>query len=650
MQSHNSTNLTKVAVTNASAIPEWALSQRTLFERLNAGAREFVARYTREDGSLIWREEWPGMDGSDDPYEAFQYLALLYALGGDEEVHQLATKMWNAITWQWSQYGQIDREFDGYYDWMHHGEANLYHYFFGLTKPESLIERVRADRFARMYTGEDPLAPNYDPELKLIRAPQAGSKGPRLVVTKEDLGTHRGVLDGYLAPFEDMVTSPFEEGKRPCNWSNDDVFDEVVRLMNQRTTRGDVPLNMNASGQMTHAFMYSGDESLKAWVLEYMAVWHQRARENGGIMPDNVGLSGKVGEYNDGKWWGGHYGWRWPHGYFTIIEPIINSCLNAYLMTGDERHVEMAREQMDINFNLGREIDGVWQTPNKHFDSGWADWRPANPFHAVHLWARTLKDEDMQRVERARGKHDFTSVTIAEKPFSVKHYNTNTLPWYEFINGRLPDYPEDLLAANHRLIDQQLARLRSPHGDPRNWPEVDRIMDYPDSLSMKIDGYAIHAWQEFNPVYFESLIQLMLGAPAHISHGGLQHSTLRYYDADLKRSGVPEGVAALVHAISPDSATVDLVNTSDAPRSVVIQAGAFREHSFTSIELSDASTGEKLTSENLDSEWVQVDLGAGTVVRVTLGMRRYCNVPSYETPWSKRGDWDPIIRPRQLED
>ncbi|MFQ3314331.1 MAG: hypothetical protein ACI9SV_000437, partial [Aquiluna sp.] len=159
MSKHQVPGISRVAIDNKAPAPDWALSQRKLFSRLHEGAREFVARYTREDGSLVWRDEWPGMDGSDDPYEAFQYLALLYALGGDEETFALARKMWDTITWQWSQYGQIEREFDGYYDWMHHGEANLYHYFFGLTKPESLVERVRADRFARMYTGEDPLAP-----------------------------------------------------------------------------------------------------------------------------------------------------------------------------------------------------------------------------------------------------------------------------------------------------------------------------------------------------------------------------------------------------------------------------------------------------------------------------------------------------------
>ena len=78
------------------------------------------------------------MDGSDDPYEGFMNLALLYVLGGSDESYQLARQMWDAITWQWTEYGQIYREFDAYYDWMHHGESYLYLYFLGLADPSSL--------------------------------------------------------------------------------------------------------------------------------------------------------------------------------------------------------------------------------------------------------------------------------------------------------------------------------------------------------------------------------------------------------------------------------------------------------------------------------------------------------------------------------
>jgi hypothetical protein len=56
---------------------------------MNEAAVQFVRRYTRENGTLVWRDEWPGMDGSDDGYESFQNFPLFYALGGSEEVQRL---------------------------------------------------------------------------------------------------------------------------------------------------------------------------------------------------------------------------------------------------------------------------------------------------------------------------------------------------------------------------------------------------------------------------------------------------------------------------------------------------------------------------------------------------------------------------------
>lgn len=647
MTDDSAVTMATLSSTTGGEIPAWAALQVELMERLEAGAREFVDRYTRHDGTLIWRSEWPGMDGSDDPYEAFMYLALLYSIGGSEEVYDLARRLWDGITWQWTQYGQIEREFDRYYDWMHHGEANLFHYFFGLCKPDSLVDRQRALRFAGMYDGSDPIADNYDPELRLIRAPQSGSAGPRHIVTAEDLSTHRGVLDDYPAPFEDMRTSPYELGT--CNWSNDEVFAEVIDLMNQRTTRGDVPLNLNATGQFTHAYLYSGEERLRTWVLEYLAGWEARAEANGGLLPDNVGLSGVVGEYNDGKWWGGHYGWRWPHGWLTIIEPTLNASLNAYLLTGgDDAAVRLVRRQLDLHFELGHADGDAWLVPHKHLDAGWTDYRPANPFHAIHLWARTLDDSDLERVERVPRTSDWAEVIVPRRPFATKHFNANTLAWFEYMRGRNPEYPERALQANHELIDQQLRRLRSEEGDPRLWDRVSHIDGYTDTVSMQTDGYAIHAWQEFCPVYFESLVQLMWGAPMHISHGGLQHGTVRYFDAEARRPGLPVGVGALVSAITTDGCELELVNTdTTAPRTVVIQGGTFGEHRLDSATLVD-ERGAVIATTPVGTPWVTVELGAGSHARLRLGMARYAATPSYETPWSRRTDWDPIITGRRV--
>jgi hypothetical protein len=99
------------------------------------------------------------MDGSDDGYESYGNWPLFYALGGCAEIHQRSRFLWDAITRQFTAYGQLWREFDAYYDWMHHGESSIFLYFLGLADPRIAVDRARALRFAHMYTGDDPEAP-----------------------------------------------------------------------------------------------------------------------------------------------------------------------------------------------------------------------------------------------------------------------------------------------------------------------------------------------------------------------------------------------------------------------------------------------------------------------------------------------------------
>ena len=186
--------------------------------------------------------------------------------------------------------------------------------------------------------------------------------------------------------------------------------------------------------------------------------------------------------------------------------------------------------------------------------------------------------------------------------------------------------------------------MRSADGDPAGFGSIHHIDGHTEALDLQIDGYAIHIWQEFNPVYFESLVQLMWGAPMHISHGGLQHATVRYYDGAARRPGLPDAVAALVRAIGPDFVELELVNIDlDSARTVVVQAGSFGEHRFGAASVGGAEptlVGDK---------WLEVELGPGAGASIRITMERYVNEPSYETPWSRREDWAPIIRPRRLD-
>jgi hypothetical protein len=642
----------RAQVSSKAAAPEWAKLERQIISTLNEVAPEFVARYTRSDGSIIWREEWPSMDGSDDPYEAFMYLALFYTIGGSEEVYELARKMWDSITLQWTEYGQIHREFDGYYDWMHHGEGYLFHYFFGLTKPESLIDRQRAARFAGMYTGKDKEAHNYDRAKKAMLSPLTGSRGPRQVVTHEDWETHRTVLDDYLAPYEDIVKTDFASMR--CHWSDPEVYDDLIKKMNERMNRGDVPLNLNSTSLLTHAYMYTGDADLKQTMLEYLEAWMDRKDANGGIMPDNIGTSGKIGEFNDGKWWGGYYGWRWPHGFMTIMEPVTNAAMNAVLLTGDYKYLDLPRSQFDLIWSLRKEVDGQIKVPHRHFDAGWADYRLPSARHMIYLWTSSMAQEDLDRILALPRDNNWDAIYIpgvsgGDKATGrdTKHYIANTLPWFQFVQGHLPNYPVEILEANLELIKIQLRKMRSNTGNPRNWDSYDpATADEVVGLDLRVPGYNIHAWQEFNPVYFEGLGQMVFGGPMHISHGGLQHGKVRFFDGKLKRPGLPPDVAVIVDGMDATKLSMQVANIGADAHELFIQAGTFAEHRFESVVI---TTADGATSEmEIGDKWFALDLVGGAVASLKFVISRYVNDPSYETPWSARSDWDPIIKGRNL--
>ncbi|MFW5744928.1 MAG: hypothetical protein ACOC2D_16765, partial [Spirochaetota bacterium] len=95
------------------------------------------------------------------------------------------------------------------------------------------------------------------------------------------------------------------------------------------------------------------------------------------------------------------------------------------------------------------------------------------------------------------------------------------------------------------------------------------------------------------------------------------------FDADRRRPGLPADVSALVTSLDAESVDFTLVNTSPVNRhSLVVQAGAFGEHAFTSVDGRDIGV----------EPHIGVDLPPGRSISVHAGMKRYCASPSYRTP------------------
>ena len=148
-----------------------------------------------------------------------------------------------------------------------------------------------------------------------------------------------------------------------------------------------------------------------------------------------------------------------------------------------------------------------------------------------------------------------------------------------------------------------------------------------------------------------------MGTPQTLYNGGILRATVRYFDTDLQRPGLPPDVAALVDSLGAEYVGVQLVNTSpDEARCLIVQAGAFGEHSFTDVMFEEvniayeglnpnqrarADRSTVKTAERVNGKHFAVNLPPLTSIRLECGLKRFCNDPSYAFPW--HGDEVPVL-------
>ena len=628
--------------------PNWALLERRLLDVMSAAVHPFFEKYFWEDGSIIWRDEWPQTrDGLDDFYESCVNWPLLYVLGGGDHLLPMAHQAWNGITHQFTNAGPNSPIFDEYergYDQFHQSEGYLFFYFLCLADPTNPQLQDRAQRFAEYF--RDPQYGNYDPIHKIIRAPHNGSQGPRWGYLGSDpprYGWSAG-MRRYGLPYDDVPgISHYDDLKDP------ELALRMGAVMHERMGKGDVANNLLVSGLMTNAFLISGDIQYKDWLVDYVDSWIERAQINGGLLPDNVGLSGQVGEYMDGRWYGSAYGWSWPHGFHNIGYAAVVAATDAYLMSGDKKYLDLARTQMDKVIELGKmarladlemslgeaalartgmnEDAEEFVVPQRCNDAGWFDYQPMPLMHPLAVWNTSHDNDDATRINylRERSRYDWNTVNS----FRSKGDDGHEAPWWQFINGENPTYPEKILQAAFEQVARRLEQIRTDKAD--------------------VSQVHIHHWQQLNPVTTEALVQLTLGAPQVVYYGGMLLCSVRYYDVRRRRPGLPEDVAALVHNVEAECVVLTLINLNPlASRELIVQAGGLGEHEFVKarydLRTSDwpGVVGEyaapKLETQTEDvaigGRYFQVNLPPATQIMLELTLRRLVNAPSYQNmPW-----------------
>ena len=660
--------------------PGWAVLERELIEKMSEAALRYVERYTRPGGTLRWKTT--GGASPDDLPEAFYNLPLLYALGGDERLKDLSFHLWSATARQLTyDFPIFHNEFAKHADWMHLGEGLLFFYYLPLADPTDHETFARAKRFAGLYMNEEPEAANYDAEHRIIRSPHTGSLGPRFgsAENARPYGWSKG-MSVYGLPLQDLPgISDIDQLKDPANAR------AMGRAMAERMRRGDTPPNLAATSLAVNAYLFGGERKYADWAIEYTKAWLERTRANGGTTPDNIGLSGKAGEYHGGKWWGGNYGWQWPHGYLTLGMPFQIAAANAMLVTGGERgYLELPRSNIDRLIAEGKNYNGSFLVPYKHGDQGWFAFRPLARTYPVSLWFMSMEDADWQRVEKLRlastadwhtatkssypnqgyanlpeamadcegcdieGLRDWNQVADVRNKTDTGHEG----PWVRFLAGENPRYPENILRQAYRQMSYHMKMIRDNvlllEYDPRGTESI-------DPARVDIRNVHEHHWMTVTPVTTEALIQLTLGAPQIIYNGGLLHARLRYFDPGRRRPGLPPDVAALVTKIEAQRTVVELVNLSPfEQRRVILQAGMFGEHQFGRVQFSERTDKDPIqpdffaraepkvrtASARIDRKFFEVHLEPGTGITLDMETERFANQPSYAFPW--HGDEIPI--------
>ena len=627
------------AGTPVSDVPNWALLERNLFDVLSEAVEATADAYLRDDGRIRWPSDGGGLD---DAYEGFSNWPLLYALGGDGAVLDRSIEQWEAITQQFASDGPGDahvptvEEFPSSLDWMHQGEGHQFFYHICLAASEDDAFTERARRFADYYLpGSD--VENYDAENRVVLGPETGSKGPSSPI--DGPWAHADWMVSYHLPFTDVEgvdgINDLRDPERAANMS--DVLAD--------RWQDDVVANLAITSLVSTAYLLTGDERYQEWVLEYVEAWQERTEENGGIVPDNVGKSGRVGEHVDGKWYGGYYGWTWPHGWLFLGDALVAAGENATLLDGSTDHLRMARSTIDVLAENGIEHGNTLYVPYRHgnegeydydprnyeslgeerqvlFDergrvrwrNGWFEFRPMPARHPVHLWRASQRDGDRARLDRLANRDLGAPTRVLS---GTKDAAGNEAAWAAYLGGEFPDYPEAILRHSHEHAYDRLSRLRETDADYT--PETDEFLN------------------RRSPIDVEGLVHCTTGGPMPLYNGGLLHARVRHFDPERDRPGLPPDVAALVSDVREDETVLELVNLGCRERTVTVQAGAYGEHQFGTVTYETTDTSETaVATTDVEDSALDIVLPAGTRTTCELETRRFANDPSLALPWDRR--------------
>ena len=616
-----------VTVKTPMATPAWALLERKLLDANSRAVEKFAARYIDERGYLLHTPRWGTLDGPDDAIETYFNWTLLHALGGDDSVLALFKKGHEGHLKQYGELrtkltnlaanGAYYKEFITQSDWFHTGEGMRGFLLMGLSDPNNEVYKARMKRFSGLYMDEDPEAKNYDPEKKLIKSTWTGAIGPML----HKATVYDWVGDPVPGAFH-LLHNPAGRGKLLDMKTHYDKM--LAHCAEYLDSEGDSWLNLASTILQLNTYALTGEEKYRRWLIDYMDAWKKRTEENGGMIPSNIGLDGKLGGAHKGQWWKGVYGWN-----FTIFDGELEQIAHrnylpvgpwpgfshALLMTGDQSYVGVLRKQLELIHAQQKTENGrivvpqMYGDPKGHKYDGPPSWYHYTgdlmPDRLLEIYLWSMEQRDRERVDWAYKASTASVRGGRPRPGGVD----GAQAWLEFLDGKRADHPEKALQGELEHVRRRMEMVRTDITTADT-----RLADY---------------LLEMNPAATDALVNLTLGG--YFSRGRIWtlHSRFRYFDPARRRAGLPEDVGALVEKLEADAATVTLVNTNPMEARVVsVQGGAYGEHRFETAEVNGKTV-------QVGGPLLEVKLEPGAGAKIRFQMKRYANKPTLAFPWDR---------------
>jgi hypothetical protein len=400
------------------------------------------------------------------------------------------------------------------------------------------------------------------------------------------------------------------DNKRCLDFIMKEVYDPKTRLMKSSfhlrgkldRKPGEVALNTIWLTAAFHAYLTTGDERYKKWAMEYGTSWNELAKANDGAFPYYVppGTRTLAATWHMPPWGGFGYG---KYGIIAGMRSLHSLPTTLCLLDkGDLRHRAGMLSMIQVLFARGRDGLPAGFHDGKDFVRGergnWAVPRLMDNTYALAF------DPGLEKRYRA-----YISAAAKSKDAGTERHFMQYPAFYYFGIGT-----RDEVAAYFR---HRARRIREKTALYRKRPAPRKGDHVREQYTPYVSGmeYVIGSWW---------------GRYDNGRCGGPVPGSVRYFTGD-GAVGLPPDIAALVTKVAKDQVAMQLHNRAKTPTTLVITAGWYGQHRWTSVQVNDGEPGK------LNSRRARVALAPGATGTLTFGIERFANEPSLR-PQAAEGD------------